>query len=166
MECLEIQSPKWSDENRVKIAHNSSPNTTWNFSSIFWSQSWSQDFSHTNKLSKTLQTKKLSAYSSKRLVELTIQVLQNMNSEHSFNSFCNTVAKKSTECKFIKDPINPRKRKSPNYFTMHLVDGTASEAKNSHPTRCQDRYRVMYYNVLDTVVTSLPLWFNQSSFAV
>ena len=63
------------------------------------------------------------------LAELTIQVPQNMRNEHSFNSFYNTVAKKSTECKFIKDPINPRKRKSSNYSTMHLVDGTTREAQ-------------------------------------
>ena len=49
---------------------------------------------------------------------------------------------------------------------MHLVDGIASEAQDFHPTTCQDRYRVMYYNVLDTVVTSLKDRFNQSSFVV
>ena len=35
-----------------------------------------------------------------------------------------------------------------------------------HPATCQDCYRVMYYNVLDTVVTSLKDRFNQSSFVV
>ena len=89
-----------------------------------------------------------------------------MRHEHSFNSFYNTVAKESTECEFIKDPINPRKRKSLNYFTMHLLDGTTSEAQNFHPITCQDRYRVLYYNVLDTVVTSFKDRFNHSSFVV
>ena len=74
--------------------------------------------------------------------------------------------KKSTECEFIKDLINPRKRKSPNYSTMRRVDGTAREAQDFHQTTCQDRYRVMYYNVLDTDVTSLKDRFNQSSFVV
>ena len=74
----------------------------------------------------------MSACSSKRLAELTIQVLQNMRNEHSFNSFCDTVAKKSTECEFIKDSINPRKGKSPNYSTVHLVDGTSSEEQDFH----------------------------------
>ena len=66
-------------------------------------------FSHTDNLSKTLQAREMSAYSSKRLGELKIQLLQNKRSEHSFNSFYDTVAKKSTECEFIKDPISPRK---------------------------------------------------------
>ena len=57
--------------------------------------------------------------------------------------------------------MNPRKRKLPNYSTMHLVDGTASEVQDFHPTTCEDRYRVMYYNALDTVVTSLKDRFNQ-----
>ena len=49
---------------------------------------------------------------------------------------------------------------------MHRVDGTASEAQDFHPITCQDRYRAMYYNVLDTVVTSLKDQFNQSSFVI
>ena len=61
-------------------------------------------FSHTDNQSKTLQAKKLSACNSKRLAELNIQVLQNMRYQHSFNSFYDTAAKKSTECEFVKDP--------------------------------------------------------------
>ena len=117
--------------------------------------------SHTDNLSKTLQTKKMSTCSSKRLAKLTVQVPQNVRNEHLFNSFYSTVVKKSTECEFSKDPINPRERKSPNYSTMHLIDGTASEAQYFHPITYQDRYRVMYYNVLDTAVTSLKNRFNQ-----
>ena len=45
-------------------------------------------------------------------------------------------AKKSTECKIIKGPINPRKRKFPIYSTTHLADGTATEAQDFHPTIC------------------------------
>ena len=37
-------SPKRPDENRVKITHNRRQNTNGIFSSIFWSQSWSQNF--------------------------------------------------------------------------------------------------------------------------
>ena len=83
---------------------------------------------HTNNLFKILQAKKISACSSKRLAELTIQILQNMRNKLSFNSFYDNVAK------------NPRKRKLPNYSTIHLVDGTTSEAQGFHPTTCQDRY--------------------------
>ena len=64
-------------------------------------------FSHTDNLSKTLQAKKMSACSSKRLAELTIQVLQNTRNKHSFNLFYDTVVKKSAECKFFKDLIVP-----------------------------------------------------------
>ena len=123
-------------------------------------------FSHTDNLSKTLQAKKMSACSSKRLAELTIQVLQNMRDEHSFNSFDDTVANKSTECEFIQDPFNPRERKWPNYSTVNLVNGTTSEAQDFHPTTCQDCYWVMYCNVLNNVLTSLKQRFNLSSFVV
>ena len=71
-------------------------------------------FCYTDHLSKTLQIKKMSACSSKNFAELTIQVLQNMRNELSFNSFYDTNAKKSIECEFIKDPTNPRKIKSLN----------------------------------------------------
>ena len=56
-----------------------------------------------------------------------------MRNEHSFNSFYDTVAKKSTEYEFIKELINPRKRKSPSCSTKHLVDCTTSEAQDFHP---------------------------------
>ena len=49
---------------------------------------------------------------------------------------------------------------------MHLVDGTTSEAQDFDRTACQDCCRAMYYNLLDTVVTSLKDRFNQSSFVV
>ena len=133
MECLKTLSPKRPDENRVKITHNWSQNTNGIFSSIFWSQSWSKNFfSHTNNLFKILQAKKISSCSSKRLAELTIQILQNMRNKLSFNSLYDNVAK------------NPRKRKLPNYSTIHLVDGTTSEAQDFHLTTCQYRYRVVY----------------------
>ena len=64
-------------------------------------------FSHTDNLSKTLQAKKMSACSSKRLAELTIQVLRNTRNKHSFNLFYDTVVKKSAEWKFFKDLIVP-----------------------------------------------------------
>ena len=87
MECLEALSPKRPDENfNLEYFH------------LFFGLSLGHRiFSHTDTLSKTLQPKKMSACSSKRLGELTIQVLQNMRKEHSFNSFYVTVAKKSTE---------------------------------------------------------------------
>ena len=120
-------SAKRIDENRVKIMHNMSQNKNGIFSSIFGLNLGHRILSHIDTYLQPYRLKKV--FSSKMLPELTIQVLQNMRNERSFNSFYNTVAKKSTECKFIKDPINPRKRKSPNYSTMHLVDGTTSEAQ-------------------------------------
>ena len=53
----------------------------------------------------------MSSCSSKKLVELTsTQVLWNMRNKHSFNSFYDTVAKKSTECEFIKDPSTQERK--------------------------------------------------------
>ena len=49
---------------------------------------------------------------------------------------------------------------------MDLADVTASEAQDFHPTTYEDRYRVMYHNVLVTVVTSIKDWFNESCFVV
>ena len=97
-------SPKRPDENRVKITHNRRQNTNRIFSSIFGLNLGHRIFSHTDNQSKTLQAKKLSACNSKRLAELNIQVLQNMRYQHSFNSFYDTAAKKTTECEFVKDP--------------------------------------------------------------
>ena len=75
-------------------------------------------------------------------------------------------AKRKTECEFIQHSNDPRKRKSSNCSTMHLVDGTTSEAHDFYPTACQDCYRVMYSIVLDPVWTSLKHPFHNSSVVV
>ena len=59
----------------------------------------------------------------------------------------------------------PKKEKITKLF-HYASRWTASEAQVFHPATCQDRYRIMYYNVLDTAVTLLNDRFNQSSFVV
>ena len=49
---------------------------------------------------------------------------------------------------------------------MHLIDGSTSEAQRFHRTTCQDRYRLLYDNGLDTVFASLKDQFNQSTLFV
>ena len=71
-----------------------------------------------------------------------------MINKHSFNSFYDTFVKKPAEGEFIKDPMNPRKKKLPNYSTMHLVDGTANEAHRFSPSHMS---RLLPSNVLQCI---------------
>ena len=82
MECLETLSPKQPDETELK-SRIIGVKTQMEYFPLFLGLSLGyRIFSHTDNLSKTLQAKKMSAFSSKRLAELTIQVLQNMRNKH------------------------------------------------------------------------------------
>lgn len=87
MECLKTVSSKQPDENRDKIAHNRSQNINGIVSFTFGVNLGHRIFTYTDKLSKTIQAKKMSACNSKMLAELTIQDFQNMRKEYLFNSF-------------------------------------------------------------------------------
>ena len=54
----------------------------------------SRIYTHTDNLAKSVQGKKMSATSSKRVVDLTIKVLQSIRDDLHFNSFFDVVQKK------------------------------------------------------------------------
>ena len=66
-----------------------------------------QFYSHTENLSKSLQSEKMSAVPSKRLANLTISLFQPLRVEKSFESFYNVVLKKKRELSFILEPKLP-----------------------------------------------------------
>ena len=69
----------------------------------------------TDNLLKTLQMRKMSAISGKRLAFLTIEALQGMRNDRDFHLFFELVTKKASSTSSIKQPELPRKRKRPDY---------------------------------------------------
>ena len=95
-------------------------------------------FSHTDNLSKSLQSSSLSAASSQYLVKLTLSTLESIRSETSFNAFFETILKKKLEHPEVSQPGLIRKRHAPIRFEV-------GDAAPEYPNTEQDRYRRLYY---------------------
>lgn len=121
-------------------------------------------FSHTDNLSRTLQAEKMSACQSKRNANLVVSVLEGMRSEESFNSLYDSIILKAKQHSFISEPTNKRKRKAHDYSIVTFLDGSSSSEPAYHPCTARDNYRSIYYEALDTLVTSIKERFSQPSF--
>ena len=78
-------------------------------------------YAHTDNLSRTLQTQKMSACNSQRNAGLTISVLEKMRYNCPISQFYDTTQMKAKSHHFVKDPIIPCKRKAPNYSIYSLL---------------------------------------------
>ena len=67
-------------------------------------------YSHTDKLSQTLQSDKMAAVSSKRLAMLTIETIGSMQNEENFNATDDLCLKEIKELHCIEDPVLKRKK--------------------------------------------------------
>ena len=112
-------------------------------------------YSHTDNLSKSLQSKKMSAASSKRLANLTISLLQSVRVEE----FC---FEQNERTAFISEPKLLCKRRARDYSIINYFSSSSNEESNAyHPNTPRDYYRVIYYEALDSLITSLKERFNQ-----
>ena len=71
-------------------------------------------FSISDNLSKTLQSKAMSALSGFHIAELTIETYKDMRTNDNAQLFFETVAKKALDHAFVCKPELPRKRRRPN----------------------------------------------------
>ena len=95
---------------------------------------------------------------------LVLSVLESMRNEDSFNNLYDVIVEKSKTYDFIKDPVTKRKRNAPKYSLLHFVEGHKSNEQASHPATARDRYRGIFYEALDALITSIKDRFNQPSF--
>ena len=123
-------------------------------------------YSHTDKLSQTLQSENMSAVSSKRLAMLTMETLSSLRSSENFDAFYDLCLKESQRIQFVEEPVLKRKRKEPKYSMLHYVDGYESRSESHHPTTPREYYRKQFYNAIDTFVQCLRDRFDQPSFLV
>ena len=124
-------------------------------------------YSHTHNLSKTLQGEKMSAMGGKPLATLTVDVIEGMRNEESFDRIYNGCVDQIKEFPFVEKPVLKRKRKAPNYSILQNVEGyNSSETSSHHPESPRDHYRVLFYEVVDALVSSVQERFNQPSFLI
>ena len=72
-------------------------------------------FSHTNKLSQTLQSEKMSAVSSKRLAMLTVETISDLRNSESFDALYDLCLKEIQKIEFIEEPVLKRRQKESKY---------------------------------------------------
>ena len=123
-------------------------------------------FSHNNNLSRTLQAKRMSAISSRQAAELVLSVLMGLRNDESFNAFYAVIIKDAKSFRFIEGEVLPRKRKTPNYSIVQYIEGYQSKDTPHHPETVQDRYRVIYFEALDSIISATNGRFHQPCFEV
>ena len=123
-------------------------------------------FYHTDRLSQTLQSKKMSAVSSKCLAMLTVETISDLRNSESFNALYNLCLKEIQEIEFVEEPVLKRKRKEPKYSLLHYLEGNESRSKAHHPTIPRDHYQKQFYPAFVVLISSVRDRFDQPSFFV
>ena len=118
-------------------------------------------YSHTDKLSQTLQSEKMSAVSSKRLAMLTVETISNLRNSESFDDLYDLCLREIPNIKFVEEPVLKRKRKKPKYSLLHYLEGYESRSEAPH-----DHYRKQFYQAIDVLISSVRDRFDRPSFLV
>ena len=123
-------------------------------------------YPHTDKLSQTLQSEKMSAVSSKRLSMLTVKTISEMRNSESFDALYDLCLKEIKKLEFIEEPVLKRKRKNPKYSLLYHFDGYESRSEAHHSAIPRDHYRQQFYQAIDVLISSVRDRFDQPSFVV
>ena len=120
-------------------------------------------YSHTDNLARSVQNKGMSACSSKRLANLTMQTLETLRNEERYENFYETVLKTAKLHRFVNPPTLKRKRRASNYSILQFVEGSYQSEEARHPSPPKENYRAIYYEALDCLINSLKERFIQPS---
>ena len=86
----------------------------------------------------------MSALSGLHLAELTVKTYQKMRLDKEAGLFFKTLSKKGLDYPFINKAALLRKRKRPNYGSLHnyfQVEGYSNSANTYHPTNPEQYFR-------------------------
>ena len=89
--------------------------------------------SHTDKLSQTLQSEKISAVSSKRLAMLTVETISNLRNSESFDALYDLCLREIQNIKFVEEPVLKRSEKNPNTRCCIILKDTKADPKHITP---------------------------------
>ena len=99
----------------------------------------------------------------------TVETLDSMRNETASDLFFETTCKKALKFDFIDKPVLSRKRKSPNYRRLteyFRVDGRSKSSEPYHATTPKEHYRIIYFEVLDVMISSVKERFCQASYEI
>ena len=113
---------------------------------------------HSDNLSKTLQSPKLSASEGQRIATMTVKTLQSLRTDSNFDLFWRKaeIARQKLD---VNDPELPRKRKLPKRFE----DGSAEPEFSSD---CKQHFRQQYFEAIDLIVNSINARFDRLGYKV
>ena len=120
-------------------------------------------YSHTDNLARSVQNKGMSACSSKRLANLTIQTLETLRNEERYENFYETVLKTAKLHQFVNPPTLKRKQRAPSYSTLQFVEGLYQSEEAHCPSSPKENYHTIYYEALYCLINSLKERFTQPS---
>ncbi len=111
---------------------------------------------HADNLSKSLQSKTISAAEGQKLAEMTIKVFSKIRSIEQFELFWASITKKASTLD-IDEPSLPRNRKRPKRYD--------SESEQYCPITVQELFRKHYFEILDHAINSIKSRFDQPGYA-
>jgi hypothetical protein len=111
-----------------------------------------------DNLSRSLQSKTISACEGQRLVSITLTTLEKIRSDDCFDLFWDYIEVKRSSVT-VAPPALPRRRKAPRRFEI-------GEATPDYPTTAEDHYRRIYFEAIDLVVGCIKDRFNQKGYVM
>ncbi|XP_072046421.1 zinc finger MYM-type protein 1-like [Amphiura filiformis] len=109
---------------------------------------------HSDNLSKTLQSATMSATEGQKVAEMTVTAIIGIRDK--FGRFWESVTADAASLQ-LEDPTVPRPRKRPR----RLETGDASPF---HPSTAEDHYRLMYVDAIDNITSCIQDRFNQPGY--
>ena len=103
--------------------------------------------------------KRLSATTGQNLACLTVNTLESIRNDESFNSFYDVILEKVKEHPSVSEPILPRKPPAPSSYEL----GTSEPHYSS--TAC-DYYRGLYFEAVDCLTSAIKERFTKPAFLV
>ena len=110
---------------------------------------------HSDNLSKTLQSRHMSAAEGQKIAVMTIRTLQSIRSEGNIQLFWKKVTKMASDLE-VSDPVLPRQRKRPKRYE----DG----GEGYSPENVEDFYRPIFFEAVDLVIGGIRARFDQPGY--
>ena len=111
---------------------------------------------HSDNLSKTLQSPKLSAAEGQRIALMTVATLRVLRDDTQFDLFWKSLQETRTKLD-VDDPVLPRKRKVPRRYEEGSAEPEFFDV-------CKQFYCQQYYEAPDLIVNAIQARFDQPGF--
>ena len=117
----------------------------------------------TDNLIKSIQKEIMPAVTGQRIAAFTLKSIERRRNEEDFNLLFQTLRKKASDQDLV-DATLPRKRKTPNYSMLHLLDDHRDQADAFYPSSIKEHFRLIYHQATDSITSAIKYRFDQPRF--